>query len=270
MNELIKIESNPKVPKIWDYEKSVKKVKGLIFKWRNLTEELFGELYIAREKLSKEGRNWNKSSIEKTWSDYCEDIGSSRQVVNRWLARYDLNRKTKELPPPKGVSQVIYADPPWDYANSGLDQSARKHYQTIPTVYLCNPEAWLKIPIQKIIGDRSVLFLWVTYPFAKEGLQICEAWGFHYKAQLVWVKNTTTGMGWFVTPKHELLYIAVRGQELHPAIKPESVFYFATHGHSRKPQEVYEMIESMYTGPYIELFARQKRENWQSWGDGLD
>lgn len=269
MNELQPTFNQPKLPLKWDYYESVNKVKGLIFKWKNLTEELFGEFWKAREKLSAQGLR-NKSSEVRTWSDYCKDIGYSRQVVNRWLSQWELRKKIKELSPPKGISQVIYADPPWQYSNTGFDQSAEKHYPTISTLDLCKPETWLKLPIKEILQERSVLFLWVTYPFAREGFQICDAWGFQYKAQMVWVKNTTTGMGWFVTPKHELLYIATNGQELHPAIKPESVFSYETDGHSKKPPQIYEMIESMYTGPYIELFARNKRTNWESWGNDAD
>jgi len=271
---LIKAEiAIPEIPKKWDYEESINKVKSLIYKWINLTEELAGELLIARKILTSQniGRPKKDGTFVPpfTWSQYCIDIGHSRRVVNRWLARYILVTSIKKLSPPKGISQVIYADPPWNYSNTGFDQSAHQQYQTIPTLELCQPETWLKLPIKEIIQDRSVLFLWVTYPFAKEGFQVCEAWGFQYKAQMVWVKNTTTGMGWFVTPKHELLYIATRGQELHPAIKPESVFYYETTGHSRKPEQVYKMIESMYTGPYIELFARKAREGWDSWGNEL-
>jgi len=277
MSDLVKIDMDePLIPDDWNYEKSVEKVKVLIYKWINLTEELANELLKARKILSIKPEDRERTSIgtfvpvDKNWNAYCKDIGHPKRVVNRWLARYLLTTSIKNLSPPKGISQVIYADPPWNYSNTGFDQSARQQYQTIPTLDLCQPEIWLKLPIKKILQDRSVLFLWVTYPFAKEGFQICEAWGFQYKAQMVWVKNTTTGMGWFVTPKHELLYIAVRGQGLHPMIKPESVFYYETTGHSRKPEKVYEMIESMYTGPYIELFARTKREGWENWGDKIE
>jgi len=268
MTDLIKVEiTKPKIPIDWDYDKSVKKVKGFIYKLKNLTLEIVDELLIAREILST--RYYRDGTKVPSWNQYCRDIGSQKRIVNRWLKYYLMASKIKELPSPKGISQVIYADPPWNYSNTGFDQSAKQQYQTIPIVQLCQPEIWLKMPIKKIIKPRSVLFLWVTYPFAKEGFEICEAWGFKYKAQMVWVKNTTTGMGWFVTPKHELLYIAVKGQGLHPAIKPESVFYYETSGHSRKPRQVYEMIESMYTGPYVELFAREKREGWESWGNEL-
>ena len=83
----------PKVPEAWDYTESVKKTKAVIYNWKGLTKELATELWVAREKLSKVGRNWNNSS-DKTWAQYCEDIGSSKQVVNRWIKQWF----TPELP----------------------------------------------------------------------------------------------------------------------------------------------------------------------------
>ncbi len=88
----------PEVPKDaqWDYTKSVGKVGSFVFKWKTLkaeVPEILDELWIAREKLSEQGgdrksNQWNKSSTDKkTWTDYCQEIGSSRQAVNRWLAR---------------------------------------------------------------------------------------------------------------------------------------------------------------------------------------
>jgi len=109
----------------------------------------------------------------------------------------------------------------------------------------------------------------VTYPFAEEGFQVCKAWGFNYKAQLIWKKNKGPSIGWFTKPRHELLYIATKGKGVHPKEKFESVFEAEVTEHSKKPEIVYEMIESMYTGPYIELFAREKREGWESWGNEL-
>ena len=90
MNELIVIEPTdalPVVPDNWDYDISVEKTKTFFYKWKNLTDDIKEELWIAREKLSIVGRNWNESSNKKTWSDYCEELGTSRQVVNRWLEK---------------------------------------------------------------------------------------------------------------------------------------------------------------------------------------
>ena len=93
MNELIeleKLETLPTLPDDWNYDTSVEKTKTFFYKWKNLTNDILEELWVAREKLSKDGvkksdPRWNKSSTLRTWGDYCEDIGTSRQVVNRWL-----------------------------------------------------------------------------------------------------------------------------------------------------------------------------------------
>ncbi len=92
MRDLIIIDTTKKrkLSKSWDYNISVKKVMGFIYKAKNLTDEMIDELWEARERLSKEGRNWDKSP-SKTWSDYCRDIGSQRRIVNRWLAERLLN-----------------------------------------------------------------------------------------------------------------------------------------------------------------------------------
>lgn len=90
MNELVRFEK-PNHPVIWNYETSVKFVSQNIFKWKTLTEEVAKELYSAREMLSTQA--WNKKTDgtkvpSPTWSEYCTDIGSSKQVVNRWLKQW--------------------------------------------------------------------------------------------------------------------------------------------------------------------------------------
>ena len=37
--------------------------------------------------------------------------------------------------------------------------------------------------------------------------------------------------------------------------------------HSRKPEQTYERIEKLVDGPYLELFARKTKPNWDSWGN---
>ena len=102
MNELIVIEPTdvlPVVPDNWDYDISVEKTKTIMYKWKNLNDGIKEELWVAREMLSEHGgdrksNQWNKSSVEnKTWSDYCEELGTSRQVVNRWLEKAYSSKK---------------------------------------------------------------------------------------------------------------------------------------------------------------------------------
>ena len=172
--------------------------------------------------------------------------------------------KRDELPKPKqplGTYSVIYADPPWAYDNSGFAQSAASHYPTMPTQEIA------ALPIGNLCTVDTVLFLWATSPLLPEALGVIEAWGFEYKASMVWDKGRAPGMGWFVQTQHELLLIATRDGNPHPLIKPVSVMRFEAGEHSAKPHEVYAIIESMYVAPYIELFARHAHEGWGVWGN---
>lgn len=95
--ELAKLKK-PALPVKWDYESSVKKTKSYIYRWKSLTEDMANELWVAREKLSAQGKRTDLTSEGKfrSWSDYCEEIDSSRQVVNSWLKQwFDESYETK-------------------------------------------------------------------------------------------------------------------------------------------------------------------------------
>ncbi|GAJ10414.1 unnamed protein product, partial [marine sediment metagenome] len=136
------------------------------------------------------------------------------------------NIETPELP--AGKFNVLYADPPWQYSNTGFRESAEHQYSTMPVEEIC------ALPIQELITDKAVLFLWVTNAFINEGLQVCEAWNFSYKTNFVWIKNRGQWMGWFSRGKHELLFIATRGEGMHPRERPDSYFEAKIRKHSLK------------------------------------
>jgi len=162
--------------------------------------------------------------------------------------------------PPEGKYSVIYADPPWQYSNSGFTTSAANQYQTMSTQEIC------ELPIGELANENAVLFLWATSPMLEDALRVCKAWGFEYKTNFVWVKNHHTG-GFYCYGQHELLFIATKGSMLPNSNGlRSSVISAPRREHSRKPDEVYDIIEAMYDGPYIELFARTKREGWAGWG----
>ena len=84
MSDLIKVEfTKPEIPEHWDYNESVKKVKRIVYKAKNLTEEILGELYIAREILSS--RYYRDGTNVPSWNEYCQEIGVEKRTVNRWL-----------------------------------------------------------------------------------------------------------------------------------------------------------------------------------------
>lgn len=164
-------------------------------------------------------------------------------------------------PFPSGLYQVVYADPPWSYDNSGFDQSAASQYPTMTTADIA------ALPVGGITSDASVLFLWATSPLLPDALRVMSQWGFDYKASMIWVKNRAPGIGWWVQTYHELLLIGSCEQTPHPLIKPPSVVTADVSTHSRKPERFYELIENMYTGPKVELFGRATRPDWKTWGN---
>jgi len=267
MNEIIILEE-PKIPTKWDYNQSVKKIKVLVYKWKNLTAEVVNELFIAREILSSQGARTDLKE-EKTWENYCEEIGVERSTVHRWINRYFVANATRlelETPPlPEGKYDVIYADPPWMYGQEQHGKEKQEtvletHYPTMPTEDIC------KLPIWELAADNSVLFLWTTSPKLFEAKQVIDAWGFNYKSSMVWDK-VGHNVGYYVSVRHEFLLICTKGSKLPDSHKLiDSVQTIERTKHSEKPEKFYEIIEEMYQGKKIELFARVKREGWDTWG----
>jgi len=191
-----------------------------------------------------------------------------KRAVDEKLSVRDLRREIKYSEKefqaaalPDGTYSVIYADPPWSYANTGFAMSAASHYPTMPT------EDIAAMDIDGITADNAVCFLWVTNPLLEDGLTVLKAWGFDYKTNMVWVKKNHTA-GFYVYGQHELLLIGIRGSMLPHGDKKKSIITGDNSVHSKKPDEVRLMIEQMYPNQkYLELFARQKTENWEVFGN---
>jgi N6-adenosine-specific RNA methylase IME4 len=179
-----------------------------------------------------------------------------------------------DAPPLTKAYNVIYADPPWQYTTSGgfntLPGVTDLHYATMPIQDICS-----YLDDQQIkVRDNAVLFLWVTNPFLEIALRVVSAWGFTYKTNIVWRKTDLRrlGVGYYVRGQHELLYICTRGSftPLDKHITPPitSVIEAPLGEHSQKPSEVYDIIESLYSGcTYLELFAREERAGWDRMGN---
>jgi N6-adenosine-specific RNA methylase IME4 len=181
------------------------------------------------------------------------------------------NEEKKSLPFPDGKYSVIYTDPPWQFevwSGEGKDRAAENHY---PTMTLDNIKA---LPVADLAADDCALFLWAVMPQLPEALAVIEAWGFEYKTcAFVWVKQTkdgkkfATGMGYWTRANAEICLLATKGspQRLHADV--HQVIASPRGRHSSKPKETYERIERLVGGPYIELFARNKRPEWTGWGN---
>jgi N6-adenosine-specific RNA methylase IME4/ParB-like chromosome segregation protein Spo0J len=175
------------------------------------------------------------------------------------------SRNSNPPPIPQGKFSIIYADPPWEYEHEiSINREIENKY---PTMQLDRIKE-INVPA----ADDAVLFLWVTVPKLEEGLSVMKAWGFNYRTGIVWVKNAI-GMGYYVRQQHELLLLGVKGQGIGvplPENRPSSVINSPREEHSRKPDAVHEIIEKMYPNhTRIELFARERREGWEAWGNEL-
>lgn len=168
---------------------------------------------------------------------------------------------------------VIYADPPWSfktYSDKGKDRSAESHYPTM------RKEDIQALPIDRISAKDSVLFLWVTAPCLIEGIELIKSWGFTYKTvAFTWVKQNKksdgifTGMGYYTRANAEYCLLATRGKVLErKSHSVSSVVLSRIERHSKKPDEVRDRIVKLFGDlPRIELFAREKADGWDCWGN---
>ena len=212
-----------------------------------------------------------KERIKKVLEEANEKLKESVKTRKTSLI-YAFNKvlrveKHEDPPPlPEGVFDVIYADPPWEYYLP-LRGAPDTHYRTMSLVDIMGLEVD-GVPITEKFAENAILFLWATNPQLEGALEVVRSWGFEYKTNMVWVKNKI-GTGYYFRAKHELLLLATRGDIPPPveANRPPSVLFSPREEHSKKPDEVYDYIEVMYPNRrYLELFARNHREKWISWG----
>lgn len=168
------------------------------------------------------------------------------------------------IPLPIGEFSVIYADPPWKYDFS--ETTSREIESKYPTMTV-EQIASMEIPS----AENAVLFLWATAPKLLEALEIIKAWGFSYRTNAVWDKEII-GMGYWFRGQHEFLLVGTKGNVSPPeqSARVSSVIRQKRSEHSKKPGITYEIIEKMFPNQKrIELFARNEREGWESWGNEL-
>lgn len=173
----------------------------------------------------------------------------------------------------KGQFSTILADPPWQFQNrTGKMAPEHKRLSRYATLTLDDIKA---IPVANVAAPASHLYLWVPNALLAEGLAVLQAWGFTYKSNIVWHKIRKDGgpdgrgVGFYFRNVTELVLFGVRGSMRTMPPGRRQVNFLATQKreHSRKPDEFYDIVESCSPGPYLELFARHRREGWENWGN---
>ena len=182
----------------------------------------------------------------------------------------------------RGHYGAILADPPWSFEvwskDTGNGRSAESHYSTMTMRQIS------RLPVDELAAKDCVLFMWACWPSIADALRIIEAWGFTYKTcGFDWMKADNTqpnffqeevpaqvGMGYWTRANTEPCLLAVRGKPKRLNADVRMGIIAPRREHSRKPDGIHERVERLVAGPYLELFARQKRPGWDVWGNQTD
>lgn len=182
-----------------------------------------------------------------------------------------MKKSTYEL---SGKYSLIYADPPWAYlwgtGKDGGHFAPEKHYATMQTDEICSMNV-------KALRDRNcVLALWATSPCLPDALKVMHAWGFKYKTVLfTWIKlnpkagSIVCGAGSYTRSACEYVLLGMRGHIKRISTKPISqIIQYPRQKHSAKPPIVRDHLVSLFGDlPRIELFAREKTQDWSVFGN---
>lgn len=168
---------------------------------------------------------------------------------------------------------TVLCDPPWRFTNrTGKVAPEHKRLARYDTMSLREIAA---LPVGDLVAPKSHCYLWVPNALVGEGLSVMAAWGFTYKAMIVWHKvrkdggSDGRGVGFYFRNVTEVVLFGVKGslRTLAPGRRQVNLIATRKREHSRKPDELYPLIEACSPGPYVELFARHVRPGWANWGD---
>lgn len=172
---------------------------------------------------------------------------------------------------------TVLADPPWQFQNkTGKVAPEHRRLARYSTMTLSDIKA---LPVESIAAPTAHLYLWVPNALLPDGLAVMAAWGFTYKSNLVWHKvrkdggSDGRGVGFYFRNVTELVLFGVRGKNartLAPGRSQVNYLSSRKREHSRKPDELYPLIEACSPGPFVELFARGAQPGWESWGNQAD
>ena len=247
---------------------------------RNVTDSKIAEAFNTNRTYINEAARLKKDNPEKfeqlkngskTISETTKE--EKKEVVQRKVDEYrqeiaEVNDFQIDIYKTDYKFQIIYADPPWSYWESG-EKNQSLHYQTMSI------DDIKRLPIHRITDENCILFLWITFPILKESLELIDEWGFKYSTcGFVWVKKTVNdkfhfGNGAWTRANSELCLIATKGSITRIDASISQVLDDTIGEHSEKPKRVRELITRLVGElPRIELFSRNtNKDGWFNWGN---
>jgi N6-adenosine-specific RNA methylase IME4 len=201
-----------------------------------------------------------------------KEIKKEEKIEER---KEDIKKQLKDiesgkLPELWGKFEVIAIDPPWAYEEKGglsandYNPEITRGTTTYPTMKV-NQIKEIDLPLT----DNSVVFLWTTHAFLKDAFDILEHWNLKYKATLVWDKEKM-GMGRTIRLQCEFCLIAFKGNPIFNGSSERDIIRESRREHSRKPDAFYQYVERSTIGRKLEYFSREKRTNWEIYGNEVN
>lgn len=169
---------------------------------------------------------------------------------------------------PTGRFGAILADPAWSFRSyGGQDLAPTQGVQPYPVMSLDDIKA---LPIASLAAKDCLLFMWTVSHLQAASFDVAEAWGFKpVSLAFIWDKGRM-GMGYWTRQEAEVCHLFKRGKPRRIGKGVRQMIRAPRREHSRKPDEQYGRIEQLVDGPYLEIFARQRRQGWESWGNEVD
>ena len=196
-----------------------------------------------------------------------QEIKKEEKKKNRLEKIEEIKQEiSKGLKAPNGLYDVIAIDPPWEYSERGgsssksFEDNGNRGGVDYPTMTVEELKK-IKIPAK----NDCVMFLWTTHAFLKDSFDLLNAWGFNYKATIVWDK-VKMGMGRNIRMQVEFCLLATKGNPILNGSGERDIITEPRREHSRKPEAFYTKVDNMTAGYKLDYFAREKRENWFTYG----
>jgi N6-adenosine-specific RNA methylase IME4 len=232
-----------------------------------------GQVGMAEQIIKKAPELWEKAKQgDVSISTAYQQIRRVEKEEKREARREENRAKVSEAQAPEDIIKseakfaTIVIDPPWDWGDEGdQDQMGRAR----PDYATMSKEQLMALPVGTLADDDCHLYMWITNRSLPKGFDLIQAWGFRYITAITWAKPSF-GMGNYFRGQTEQILFAVKGSQ---PLKRKDVGTLFTaprgpNGHSSKPVEFYDLVESCSPGPFLEMFSRHNRDGWTAWGEG--
>jgi len=123
-----------------------------------------------------------------------------------------------------------------------------------------------------LAAPDCALFMWATAPMLDVQIETLKGWGFTFKSAGPWAKQSSTGKAWAFGTGYcfrsaaEFFLLGTRGKPAVLSRSERNLIVAPVRQHSRKPDDLHRKAAALYGGPYVEIFSRERRAGWASWG----